>query len=59
VKVHHPTVDAIRKLLAELPNEEARAAVLEEVLQHRCRRCFDYQPNGFTWCCQDTGERDK
>jgi hypothetical protein len=45
---------AIRVLLAALPDDAARALVLERVLENRCRKCLDYDPSGQFWCCYDS-----
>lgn len=45
--------DAIRKLLEPL-SENDRKAVLEYVLENRCRTCLDYSPSGDFWCCYDS-----
>jgi hypothetical protein len=47
-------VTAIRVLLAALPDDAARALVLERVLENRCRKCLDYDPSGQFWCCYDS-----
>ena len=47
-------VEVIQVILERLPDEEARKAVLERVLENRCRRCLDYDPSGSFWCCQDS-----
>ena len=48
------TVDAIRRLLEALPDEAARVEVLAKVLENRCRKCLDYDPNGQFWCCYES-----
>ncbi len=44
----------IREILAALPDEAARVEVLEQVLEKRCRKCLDYNPQGQFWCCYDS-----
>ena len=46
--------DEIQKILAMLPDEDARKTVLFAVLVNRCKKCLDYDPHGSFWCCYDT-----
>lgn len=46
--------DEIQKILAALPNEDARKLVLSALLTKRCRRCLDYDESGSFWCCYDS-----
>ena len=46
--------DEIMKILASLPDEEARTTVLFALLNKRCRKCFEYDPNEQFWCCYDS-----
>lgn len=48
------TIDAIRRLLEALPDETSRKEVLSAVLENRCKRCLDYDPQGQFWCCHDS-----
>ena len=51
--------DEIQKILAMLPDEDARKLVLLALLTNRCRKCLDYDPQGSFWCCYDSrGERE-
>jgi hypothetical protein len=49
--------DEIQKILAALPDEDARQLVLTAVLTNRCRKCLDYDPSGSFWCCYDSRGR--
>lgn len=46
--------DEIQKILADLPDEEAKKTVLFALLTNRCRRCLDYNPSGQFWCCYES-----
>jgi len=46
--------DEIQKILATLPDEEARKTVLFALLINRCRKCLDYDSSGSFWCCYDS-----
>jgi uncharacterized protein YfdQ (DUF2303 family) len=48
------TIAAIQALLEALPDEAVRIAILEEVLQNRCRKCLNHDPQGSFWCCYDS-----
>jgi len=45
---------AIQEILWNLPDEASRRAVLERVLEKRCRKCLDYDADGSFWCCYDS-----
>ena len=47
-------VAALRAILDQLPDEEARKTVLKIVLESRCPSCLDYSPTGSFWCCYDS-----
>jgi hypothetical protein len=53
-QAHQATIATIRELLEALLDEAARVAVLDAVLQNRCRKCLDYDPQGSFWCCYDS-----
>lgn len=46
--------DEIQKILAALPDEDARKLVLIALLTNRCRKCLDYDESGSFWCCYDS-----
>lgn len=46
--------DEIQKILAALPDEDARKNVLFALLVNRCKQCLDYDPQGSFWCCYDS-----
>jgi hypothetical protein len=46
--------EKILRVLESLPDEEARKAVLADVMKHRCPRCFDFSADGSFWCCYDS-----
>jgi hypothetical protein len=46
--------DEIQKILAALPDEEARKGMLFLLLIDRCRKCLAYDPSGSFWCCDDS-----
>lgn len=56
--VEHATanaaVEVIRGILERLPDEAARKAVLKRVLENRCRKCLDHDPNNSFWCCYES-----
>jgi len=45
--------DEIQKIMAMLPDEEARKFILWVLLTNRCRKCLDYDSSGNFWCCYD------
>ena len=47
-------IEVIRGILDRLPDEASRQAVLERVLENRCRTCLDYSATGSFWCCYNS-----
>lgn len=48
------TINEIRRLLDALPDDAARVEALQAILENRCRKCLDYDPQGQFWCCYDS-----
>ena len=46
--------DEIQKIMAMLPDEEAREFILFVLLTDRCRACLKYDPKGLFRCCYDS-----